>query len=209
MVTWVRCLELKLVLCHMESGKRTLHVAPRRPGLTSQWGKSVGPLCPLLPPQRVSEPGLSVIPQASRRKSCLKLWRGCTTPGGVLACPAASLLSQLKKTFLHRVRGKYPGQLEIGSSLRPTGDAVLRLWALGTVTAGLISALASPECLLSQRDCYWGDAEESVKLQTLVGVLVSGDRLHGFHQNLKGAKEEPYVYAIKVSRHPLRVQSIS
>ncbi|XP_045050935.2 RIPOR family member 3 isoform X6 [Desmodus rotundus] len=54
-----------------------------------------------------------IIPQASRRKSCLKLWRGCTTPGGVLACPAASLLSQLKKTFLHRVRGKYPGQLEI------------------------------------------------------------------------------------------------
>nr|XP_017507401.2 RIPOR family member 3 isoform X2 [Manis javanica] len=53
-----------------------------------------------------------VIPQAARRKGCLRLWRGCTEPGGVLACPATSLLNQLKKTFLHRVRGKYPGQLE-------------------------------------------------------------------------------------------------
>ncbi|XP_006839247.1 PREDICTED: protein FAM65C [Chrysochloris asiatica] len=54
-----------------------------------------------------------IIPQASRRKGCLKLWRGCTGPGGVLSCPATVLLSQLKKTFLHRIRGKYPGQLEI------------------------------------------------------------------------------------------------
>ncbi|XP_010616523.1 RIPOR family member 3 isoform X2 [Fukomys damarensis] len=54
-----------------------------------------------------------ILPQASRRKGCLKLWRGCTDPGGVLTCPATRLLSQLKKTFLHRVRGKYPGQLEI------------------------------------------------------------------------------------------------
>ncbi|XP_036757882.1 RIPOR family member 3 isoform X9 [Manis pentadactyla] len=53
-----------------------------------------------------------VIPQAARRKGCLRLWRGCTEPGAVLACPATSLLDQLKKTFLHRVRGKYPGQLE-------------------------------------------------------------------------------------------------
>ncbi|XP_070935251.1 RIPOR family member 3 isoform X10 [Macaca nemestrina] len=54
-----------------------------------------------------------IIPQASRRKGCLKLWRGCTGPGRVLSCPATKLLNQLKKTFLHRVRGKYPGQLEI------------------------------------------------------------------------------------------------
>nr|XP_003419941.2 RIPOR family member 3 [Loxodonta africana] len=54
-----------------------------------------------------------IIPQASRRKGCLKLWRGCTGLGGVLSCPATALLNQLKKTFLHRVRGKYPGQLEI------------------------------------------------------------------------------------------------
>nr|XP_054111439.1 RIPOR family member 3 isoform X8 [Callithrix jacchus] len=54
-----------------------------------------------------------IIPQASRRKGCLKLWRGCTGPGRVLSCPAVTLLNQLKKTFLHRVRGKYPGQLEI------------------------------------------------------------------------------------------------
>uniref|UniRef100_G3ULW1 RIPOR family member 3 n=1 Tax=Loxodonta africana TaxID=9785 RepID=G3ULW1_LOXAF len=53
-----------------------------------------------------------IIPQASRRKGCLKLWRGCTGLGGVLSCPATALLNQLKKTFLHRVRGKYPGQLE-------------------------------------------------------------------------------------------------
>ncbi|XP_054579881.1 RIPOR family member 3 [Eptesicus fuscus] len=54
-----------------------------------------------------------ILPQAARRKGCLRLWRGCTEPGGVLACPAATLLNQLKKAFLHRVRGKYPGQLEI------------------------------------------------------------------------------------------------
>ncbi|CAK6447333.1 unnamed protein product [Pipistrellus nathusii] len=54
-----------------------------------------------------------ILPQAARRKGCLKLWQGCTEPGGVLACPATTLLSQLKKTFLNRVRGKYPGQLEI------------------------------------------------------------------------------------------------
>ncbi|XP_054995730.1 RIPOR family member 3 [Sorex araneus] len=54
-----------------------------------------------------------ILPQATRRKGCLKLWRGCTERGGVLACPAPALLSQLKRTFVHRVRGKYPGQLEI------------------------------------------------------------------------------------------------
>ncbi|XP_039720528.1 RIPOR family member 3 isoform X4 [Pteropus medius] len=54
-----------------------------------------------------------IIPQAARRKGCLKLWSGCTAAGGVLACSATTLLDQLKKTVLHRVRGKYPGQLEI------------------------------------------------------------------------------------------------
>uniref|UniRef100_A0A8C3VVJ3 RIPOR family member 3 n=1 Tax=Catagonus wagneri TaxID=51154 RepID=A0A8C3VVJ3_9CETA len=53
-----------------------------------------------------------IIPQAARRKGCLRLWRGCTEPGVVLSCPGVVLLDQLKKTFLHRVRGKYPGQLE-------------------------------------------------------------------------------------------------
>uniref|UniRef100_A0A8B9WG65 RIPOR family member 3 n=1 Tax=Bos mutus grunniens TaxID=30521 RepID=A0A8B9WG65_BOSMU len=54
-----------------------------------------------------------ILPQATRRKGCLKLWRGCTGPGATLSCPGTALLDQLKKTFLHRVRGKYPGQLEI------------------------------------------------------------------------------------------------
>ncbi|XP_044118775.1 RIPOR family member 3 isoform X3 [Neovison vison] len=54
-----------------------------------------------------------IVPQAARRKGCLKLWEGCTEPGRVLSCAATTLLNQLKKTFLHRVRGKYPGQLEI------------------------------------------------------------------------------------------------
>ena len=51
-------------------------------------------------------------------------------PGAALSCPGMTLLDQLKKMFLHRVRGKYPGQLEIGSpspphpSLRPPGNAV-------------------------------------------------------------------------------------
>ncbi|XP_026642834.1 RIPOR family member 3 [Microtus ochrogaster] len=54
-----------------------------------------------------------IIPQTPHRKGGLALWQGCTQPGSVLACPASTLLSQLKKMFLHRVRGKYPGQLEI------------------------------------------------------------------------------------------------
>ncbi|XP_042132792.2 RIPOR family member 3 isoform X1 [Peromyscus maniculatus bairdii] len=54
-----------------------------------------------------------IIPQVPHRKGGLALWQGCTQPGRVLACPSSTLLSQLKKTFLHRVRGKYPGQLEI------------------------------------------------------------------------------------------------
>ncbi|KAM9682488.1 RIPOR family member 3 isoform 1-T1 [Dama dama] len=54
-----------------------------------------------------------ILPQATRRKGCLKLWRGCMGPGTTLSCPGTTLLDQLKKTFLHRVRGKYPGQLEI------------------------------------------------------------------------------------------------
>ncbi|KAM4830371.1 RIPOR family member 3 [Urocitellus parryii] len=54
-----------------------------------------------------------VIPQASHGKGCLALWHGCTGPGSILSCPATTLLGQLKRTFLHRVRGKYPGQLEI------------------------------------------------------------------------------------------------
>lgn len=85
----------------------------------------------LLLPSLLSSCWLSVIPQASHRKGGLALWQGCTQPGGVLACPASTLLSQLKKTFLHRVRGKYPGQLEIGSVLLacpvPGGMAVLQL----------------------------------------------------------------------------------
>ena len=71
----------------------------------------------VVPARLLSSCWLSVIPQASHRKGGLALWQGCTQPGGVLACPASTLLSQLKKTFLHRVRGKYPGQLEIGSVL--------------------------------------------------------------------------------------------
>ncbi|XP_055249485.1 RIPOR family member 3 isoform X4 [Moschus berezovskii] len=54
-----------------------------------------------------------ILLQATRRKGCLKLWRGCTGPGAALSCPGTALLDQLKKMFLHRVRGKYPGQLEI------------------------------------------------------------------------------------------------
>ncbi|XP_063104239.1 RIPOR family member 3 isoform X3 [Cavia porcellus] len=77
-----------------------------------------------------------IFPQASRRKGCLKLWRGCTDPGGVLSCPATRLLSQLKKTFLHRVRGKYPGQLEI---------VCRRLLEQVVTCSGLLPAARLPE----------------------------------------------------------------
>lgn len=93
-------------------------------------GGVCGPRCPPRPLQRGVRASVSVVPQAARRKGCLKLWRACTAPGGVLACPAASLLNQLKKAFLHRVRGKYPGQLEIGSSLHLPGVPVPRPRAL-------------------------------------------------------------------------------
>lgn len=62
----------------------------------------------------------------------------------MLACPAATLLSQLKKTFLHRVRGKYPGQLEIGTPL--PRRAVLSLGPSGWSRASLGLSLV-PECL--------------------------------------------------------------
>ncbi|XP_049637322.1 RIPOR family member 3 [Suncus etruscus] len=75
-----------------------------------------------------------IFPQATRRKGCLKLWRGCTEHGRVLACPAPVLLSQLKRMFVHRVRGKYPGQLEI--ACRRLLEQVLSCGGL-LVTAGL------------------------------------------------------------------------
>ncbi|XP_037356235.1 RIPOR family member 3 [Talpa occidentalis] len=77
-----------------------------------------------------------IVPQATRRKGCLKLWRGCTEPGRVLSCPAAMLLSQLKKTFLHRVRGKHPGQLEI---------ACRRLLEQVLSCSGLLPGVGPPE----------------------------------------------------------------
>lgn len=48
-----------------------------------------------------------------------------------------------------------------------------------------------------------------MKPHTLVGVLASGGRLPGSHQNLKGVKKEPHACATKVSRQPFRVQNIS
>lgn len=96
---------------------------------------------------RLSEPGPSVLPQATRRKGCLKLWRGCTGPGATLSCPGTALLDQLKKTFLHRVRGKYPGQLEIGSPFPPhdpweTLCGAPRVWSI--TTTGLPFAPSVP-----------------------------------------------------------------
>uniref|UniRef100_A0A8P0SG91 RIPOR family member 3 n=1 Tax=Canis lupus familiaris TaxID=9615 RepID=A0A8P0SG91_CANLF len=77
-----------------------------------------------------------IVAQAARRKGCLRLWRGCTEPGRVLSCPATTLLNQLKKTFLHRVRGKYPGQLEI---------ACRRLLEQVLSCGGLLPAAGPPE----------------------------------------------------------------
>ncbi|KAK2491160.1 hypothetical protein MC885_011885 [Smutsia gigantea] len=87
-----------------------------------------------------------VIPQAARRKGCLKLWRGCTEPGRVLACPATSLLNQLKKTFLHRARGKYTGQLETGSSPSlPDKERCARLLEQVRSCGGLLPRAGLPE----------------------------------------------------------------
>lgn len=137
---WVAA-EAACPLCIMLGcGKRTLHVAPQalRPQVAVEGT--------LRAASGVSEPGLSVLPQAARRKGCLKLWSGCTEPGGVLACSATTLLDQLKKTVLHRVRGKYPGQLETGSFPLPAPpEALCRAsGAFGVVTVRLTLALASP-----------------------------------------------------------------
>ncbi|XP_072489664.1 RIPOR family member 3 isoform X2 [Notamacropus eugenii] len=54
-----------------------------------------------------------LIPQAKKKKRYLKLWSECTEPGGLLFCSAKKFQTQLKKMFLHKIKGKYPGQLEI------------------------------------------------------------------------------------------------
>ncbi|XP_036607494.1 RIPOR family member 3 [Trichosurus vulpecula] len=54
-----------------------------------------------------------LIPQAKKKKRYLKMWSECTEPGGLLFCSAKKFQNQLKKMFLHKIKGKYPGQLEI------------------------------------------------------------------------------------------------
>ncbi|XP_044519764.1 RIPOR family member 3 [Gracilinanus agilis] len=54
-----------------------------------------------------------LIPQAKKKKQHLKMWNDCTEPGGILVCSAKAFRNQLKKMFLHKIKGKYPGQLEI------------------------------------------------------------------------------------------------
>lgn len=129
----------------VECGKRTLHVTPQLLTSSPSGGKLLGPVLALL--CSGSEPGPSVLPQAARRKGCLKLWRGCTEPGGVLACPATTLLNQLKKTLLYRVRGKYPGQLETGNSRSSLSPTRLPLAPLASGFSDVTVGLAAPECL--------------------------------------------------------------
>lgn len=119
----------------LEGGKGTLHLA-----LSSLPSQSLGPRGDPGPPvtssgpHRASEPGLSVLAQAAQRKGCLRLWRGCAGPSGVLSCPGSALLHQLKRTFLRRVRAKCPGQLETGSSLHPTRRVGLQACPLPTAS---------------------------------------------------------------------------
>ncbi|XP_051832547.1 RIPOR family member 3 isoform X3 [Antechinus flavipes] len=54
-----------------------------------------------------------LIPQAKKKKRYLKMWSECTGPGGNLFCSAKKFQNQLKKMFLHKIKGQYPGQLEI------------------------------------------------------------------------------------------------
>uniref|UniRef100_H3ACN8 RIPOR family member 3 n=1 Tax=Latimeria chalumnae TaxID=7897 RepID=H3ACN8_LATCH len=46
-------------------------------------------------------------------KSLLKFWNECTESGTVFYCSTERLLNQLKRGFVHKIKGKYPGQLEI------------------------------------------------------------------------------------------------
>ncbi|XP_074046204.1 RIPOR family member 3 [Macrotis lagotis] len=54
-----------------------------------------------------------LIPQAKKKKRYLKMWSECTESGGILFCSAKKFQNQLKKMFVHKIKGKYPGQLEI------------------------------------------------------------------------------------------------
>ncbi|XP_064420580.1 RIPOR family member 3 isoform X2 [Latimeria chalumnae] len=54
-----------------------------------------------------------VIHNPQKVKSLLKFWNECTESGTVFYCSTERLLNQLKRGFVHKIKGKYPGQLEI------------------------------------------------------------------------------------------------
>jgi hypothetical protein len=128
------------LFCHMgtQKGPALGQGAFDSPSLSDPHGREVFGACGWLSPSLRLLILLPVIPQAWCRKGGLPLWQGCTQSGGMLSCSATTLLSQLKKMFLHRVRGKYPGQLEIGAS-PPASSPRKATWGSGgTVTETLL-----------------------------------------------------------------------
>ncbi|XP_043837461.1 RIPOR family member 3 isoform X1 [Dromiciops gliroides] len=81
-----------------------------------------------------------LIPQVKKKKRYLKMWSECTEPGGILFCSAKQFQNQLKKTFLHKIKGKYPGQLEI---------VCHRLLEQVVSCSGLVSSVGLSEELLT------------------------------------------------------------
>ncbi|XP_029468855.1 RIPOR family member 3 isoform X2 [Rhinatrema bivittatum] len=52
------------------------------------------------------------LPRTRKIKQFLKVWRQCTGSESLLYCSSERLLNQLKRIFMSKIRGKYPGQLE-------------------------------------------------------------------------------------------------
>nr|XP_033771042.1 RIPOR family member 3 isoform X2 [Geotrypetes seraphini] len=52
------------------------------------------------------------LPMTKRIKHLLKIWRQCTESESILYCSSERFLNQLKRIFMSKIRGKYPGQLE-------------------------------------------------------------------------------------------------
>ncbi|XP_069507272.1 RIPOR family member 3 [Ambystoma mexicanum] len=81
-----------------------------------------------------------LFPRVKKIKYLLKVWNQCTEPESTLLCPTERFLNQLKKTFMSRIKGKYPGQLE---------TVVHRLLEQIASCGGLLSSTALPEDLLT------------------------------------------------------------
>ncbi|XP_053309464.1 RIPOR family member 3 isoform X2 [Spea bombifrons] len=77
-----------------------------------------------------------LLPKAKKIRHFLKLWKHCTDPQCAWFCSTDVFLDRLKKKFVPKIKGKYPGQLE--TVLR---GALEQIFAFGgTIPAAEVSA---------------------------------------------------------------------